>query len=335
MPGAPVTPPEAWDKDRHTLLPPHRTISAWYHFAQETLRCAPEVELNSLYSCPAAWKFASRYGQGQEGSFLQKSRTRPHGFREVSSFPDEVAVKRALKSALTLQPKEVSVVNQNIHSGVAASLYSAHFLEGAALKASQASGLLTSLPNSVKLTSRSDLEAQLWLALSSVEDTKSFLSHGQATQSDALGPLTVIDVDLTLASQDRFLTCLRPYLALWHRATLRYSDLMSESLMRALQEVIVASREDATHESTCQVTNLGLSQDRRPSSHGPPWPRGFLRGATRGHGSCAMGNCPSGHKYIPSRRKSGNSGNGSHGNHRPQHGCGCGRGGTTRNATPR
>ena len=193
-----------------------------------------------------------------------------HGFREVSSFPDEAAIKRAFKSALTLQPKQVSAVNQDVRWGVAASSYSAHFLEGAALKASQASSLLTSLLNSVNSTSRSDLEAQLRLALSSVEDTKSFLSHGQAAQSDALGSLTAIDVNLTVASRDRFSTRLLLYLPPWHRAILRYSDFMSESLMPALQEVIVASREDATHESTRQVANLGLSQGRRPSSHGPP-----------------------------------------------------------------
>ena len=77
------------------------------------------------------------------------------------------------------------------------------------LKSSQASEFLTSLLAPVKTTSKADLR----LALSSVEDTRSFLSHGQAAQSDALGALTAIDVNLTLASWDRFLTRLRPYLA--------------------------------------------------------------------------------------------------------------------------
>ena len=65
-----------------------------------------------------------------------------------------------------------------------------------------------------------DLESQLRLVQLFVEDTKSFLSHGQATQSDAIGALAVIDVNLTLASRDRFLAHLRPYLAPWHRTTL-------------------------------------------------------------------------------------------------------------------
>ena len=50
----------------------------------------------------------------------------------------------------------------------------AHFLEGAAFKSSQASELLTFLLASVKTTSKADLESQLLLALSSVEDTGHF-----------------------------------------------------------------------------------------------------------------------------------------------------------------
>ena len=40
------------------------------------------------------------------------------------------------KSALTLQPKLVSAVNQDVHLSVAGLLYSAQFLEGVAFKAS-------------------------------------------------------------------------------------------------------------------------------------------------------------------------------------------------------
>ena len=122
----------------------------------------------------------------------------------------------------------------------------------------------------MKSTSRDDLEAQLWLALSSMEDTRSFLGHGQIAQSDTLGALMAVDVNLTLASRDRFISCLCPYLAPWHCNTLRYSDFMSESLTPALQEVIVASREDATHKSTRHVANLGLAQGSWPSSQDPP-----------------------------------------------------------------
>ena len=39
--------------------------------------------------------------------------------------------------------------------------------------------------------------------------------------------------------------------------------------MPTLQEAIVASREDVTHESPYQVANLELSQGRRPSSQPP------------------------------------------------------------------
>ena len=70
-----------------------------------------------------------------------------------------------------------------------------------------------SLLSSVKSALRLDLEAQLWLVLSSVEDTKSFLCHGQAAQSVALGALTAININLTLSSWDGFLPCLHLYLA--------------------------------------------------------------------------------------------------------------------------
>ena len=46
--------------------------------------------------------------------------------------------------------------------------------------------------------------------------------------------------------------------------------------MPAPQEVSVASHEDTTHEWKRQVTNLGLTQNRRPSSQAP-------RGAGMGH----------------------------------------------------
>ena len=191
-PGPQSHPLEVRESDCRALLPLHKTVSACYCFAPETLHRAPEVELNTPYSCPVTWKFASQYEQGQEGSFLHKSWTQPHGFREVSFFQDEAAVKCTFKSPLTLQPKLVSALNWDVCSGVAASLYSTHFLEGAAFKASQALSLLTSLLCCVKLMSRGDLEAQLWLALSSVEDTRSFLDHSRIAQSDTLGALTAI-----------------------------------------------------------------------------------------------------------------------------------------------
>ena len=69
-----------------------------------------------------------------------------------------------------------------------------------------------------------------------------------------------------MAPWDRFLAHLCLYLTPWHRTTLQYSDFMSELLMPALQEVIVASHEDSTHELMCLVANLGLMQSRQPSS---------------------------------------------------------------------
>ena len=132
---------------------------------------------------------------------------------------------------------------------------------------------------------RDDLEVQLWLALSFMEDSKSFLSHG-LTQSDTVRALVAIDANLTLASRDRFLSRLGPYLALWHRTTLRYLDFMSESVMLTLQEVIVASREDATHESTCQVANLELSHVGQTALlPAPPVGRGITAW-------CHTGPCP-------------------------------------------
>ena len=184
-----------------------------------------------------------------------------------------------------------------------------------------------SLLRLVKSMSRDDLKAQLQLALSSVEDSRSFLGHGQITQSDTLGALTPIDVNLMLASQDRFLSCLCPYLAPWHCATLCYSDFMSESLMLALQGVILASCEDATHKSARQVANLGLSQSSRPSSQTPSHARASQCGAPRGCGSHAAGSHLSGQQnFSSSQGKSSTSKSGSHQNqhscHTRGHGCG-------------
>ena len=90
---------------------------------------------------------------------------------------DKAAVKRTFKSALTLQPKQVLAVSWDVHSSMAASSYSVHFLEGVAFKASQALGLLSSLLRSVKSMSRNDLESQLQLhgVILTVEDTKTIL----------------------------------------------------------------------------------------------------------------------------------------------------------------
>ena len=46
-------------------------------------------------------------------------------------------LKRTFKFSLTLQPKLLLALNRDFCLGVVASLYSAHFLEGAAFKASQ------------------------------------------------------------------------------------------------------------------------------------------------------------------------------------------------------
>ena len=176
-----------------------RSLHVWYRFAHETHKRAPEVELYTtyLFSLPLG---SFLPGTPMTGRVLsQVADQAPRGFKEVSSFTDEAAVKRTFKSALTLQPKQVSAVGQDVRSGVSASSYPAHFLEGAVFKSSQASELLTSPLAPVKTTSKADLESRSRLALSSVEDTRSFLSHGQAVQSDVLGALTAIDVNLTLA----------------------------------------------------------------------------------------------------------------------------------------
>ena len=81
-------------------------VGAWHCFTQETLHWVPEVELNTPYSCPATEKFSSWYEQGQEGSFLCKSQTQPHSFREVSSFMDEGAVEHTLSPPWCCNPKK-------------------------------------------------------------------------------------------------------------------------------------------------------------------------------------------------------------------------------------
>ena len=139
-------------------------------------------------------------------------------------------------------------VGEDVRSGLSTSSYSAYFLDCVASKSSQTSDLLMPLWASVKTAPRADLESQLQLALFAVEDTRSFSSHGQAAQSDALGPLMAINVNLMLVSWDGFLMHLCLYLAPWHRSTLQYSDFMSETLMSSLQEAVVASCEDTTHE---------------------------------------------------------------------------------------
>ena len=187
---------------------------------------------------------------------MLKSWTWLHAFREVLSFVDKAAVKQTFQFALTLQRKQVFAVGRDVCLGIASS-YSAHFLEGAAFKASQASGLLTSLLWSMKSKCKDDLEPQFWLALSSVENTKSFLGYGQIAQSDTLGALMhSYQCQLNIGILGQLLSCLCLYLAPWHHTTLCYSDFMSESLMPALEEVIVASHEDTTHESTHQMALL-------------------------------------------------------------------------------
>ena len=114
-------------------------------FAQEMPKRAPEVELNAPHSCPATQEPSFRYARRQEGSFLCKSQTRPHRFREITSFTDEAAVKWTFKSAMTLQPKQVLAVGQDVRPGISASSCSAHFPQGVAFKSFQASELLMSL----------------------------------------------------------------------------------------------------------------------------------------------------------------------------------------------
>ena len=99
-------------------------------------------------------------------------------------------------------------MSRDVCSGMAASSYSAHFLEGVAIRP-QASDTLTLLLHSVKSASRDDTEAQIQLALSSVEDMRSFLGHDQIAQFDCLGALMAGDVNLMLACRDRFLSHLR------------------------------------------------------------------------------------------------------------------------------
>ena len=95
----------------------------------------PEVKLNIPYSCPVARKFSFQYEQGQEGFFLCKSQIQPRSFiREVSSITDEAVVKCSFKSALMLQPKQVSAVSQNVRSGAVALSYFAHFLDSVAFR---------------------------------------------------------------------------------------------------------------------------------------------------------------------------------------------------------
>ena len=193
---------------------------------------------------------------------------------------DEAAVKRTL----TLQPEQLLAASRDASSGMAASSYSAHFLDGAAF---QASGLSSLLLLFLKSKSRTELEAHLQLALSSVKDARSFQSYGQSKDLDTLGALMATNVNLTLASGDRILARLRPYLAPRHPAHSALLRLYVWTPMSAIQEVIVASCEDTTQEWTCQDANLVLTQNRRPSSQAPCG-EGVGRKATWRHtGTCS------------------------------------------------
>ena len=80
---------------------------------------------------------------------------------------------------------------------------------------------------------------------------------------------------------------------------------MSKSLLPVLQEVIAASCEDATHESTPQVANLGLSQGSWSSSQAPPRAKGSQHSVPQGCGSHAAGSHSSGQWQLSCRQ--GNS----------------------------
>ncbi len=272
------------------ILPPHNSIQSWYDFAEDVLQQAEETPKNSPYVCPSFRKASSLYNVGKEGEFLLTTRDRPHGFREISTFSSEEAIKKQMKNPLTLQTPQVKAVEKAVRIGLCATSYSAHFQDAAAHSLSLLQDKVAALapPDKASSATCKAIDAQKQEMSNLVGQVDTFLTRAKAATFDSVGSLTSVDVNMTICQRDKFVSRLRGYLAPWHAKTLRHSGFRSKDLMPGVPEVIVKAQEDATHESTRQVASH-FAKTTKPTSRGPSVSGSSRQGGRkRGHSSSAQ-----------------------------------------------
>ena len=176
----------------------------------------------------------------------------------------------------------MKAVNKDMQVALVATSYSHHFTDSVDFSLDSLLSKLSALGEFIQSDLRSSLEFQAHDSVALGWRAKGFLTQSQTAQSDALGAVIAIDVNLILAPRDRFITQLRLYVAPWNHAILHNGGLMADQLLPALSEVCVAAWEDPLHESICQLMSRiwcgalsppnkalhGLGGSRRNSNRG-------------------------------------------------------------------
>ena len=181
---------------------------------------------------------------------------------------DEEAVKKVFHSPLKLQRKQREATDKHTRAALSAASYAHHFLDGSARVLDEIRTHLADLSRTAASESRTQQDG--WRELDSLaRESRDFLAHSQLATSDMTGTVVASDVNMTSALRDKLLTKLCPYLCPKHRGTLQNSGFHSDQLFPSLPEVGAAAREDAAHESTCQLAAMRLPQGSRPSSRIP------------------------------------------------------------------
>jgi len=273
-------------RDKPVYLPPHATLKTWYDFAHESLS-APNVSAKkgTAFNSPSVRRTAPLYNSGKEGEFLLASREAPNNFKELSNFSQQEQVKRQLSTPLQLSSAIVKAVDKNVRVGLGAASYASHFLDGAeqSLTDLQAKVDKLSAPPESSEASHEAVDKQKKELLPILEQVSSFIERAKYASFDSLGLLAIVDVNLTLAQRDKYVTRLRPYLA-HHAPMLRHASCMSKDILPNVAEVAALARDDTTQELTRQLATH-LSEVTKGRRNQPQPNKGKAQSDSRGKGS--------------------------------------------------
>lgn len=240
--------------ERHsTLLPPHPYVREWFDFSEDSLKEASSKK-GTPFNCPSLRRTATLYNTGKEGKFLQEPRVPPTDFKQLSSFSTQEQVTRQATQPLTLSSASVKAIEKNVRVGLAASSYAAHFLDGVdhAFIDLQEKVRTLAPPPEASSNTKKTIDKQKEDILPLMAQMQTFLERTRCAMFDSIGSLATVDVNVTLAQRDRYVSKLRPYLVR-HTTKLRHATCMSEKLLPNVEEISVLARDDAAQESTRQV----------------------------------------------------------------------------------
>ena len=186
--------------------------------------------------------------------------------------------------------------------GVQTSSYACHFLDGLDHQLSSMKDKVSNLATS----SRSGRSNEVLLkcieedkkALSgALEQASAFLGAARFAAKDSVGAVIGLDVNLTLAQRDKFISHLYPYLA-YQTTDIRYADFESDLLMPNIPQVVEESAADAQREqarkfafhlsSFCKSgasAKPSISAKKGPSSRGRESSRKPFRGGRGARGA--------------------------------------------------